>query len=137
MPQRSNPLSSSLGFPTSTPTRKMTPELAAECDTAAGRADLDGFFAAPKMIFEGRWIPHWGTDYPARQARFVQGASIPCSSMAGHGQGREAPGQHVSGGCGPAISMTSLPAARPKWLEKHLAAMPRAEARTGGRIAWR
>src|ERR1700689_5172415 len=38
------------------PDERMTPELAAECELASARADLDGFRVAPKMIFEGRWI---------------------------------------------------------------------------------
>jgi glycosyltransferase involved in cell wall biosynthesis len=68
---------------------RMTPELAAECAAAAGREDVDGFFAAPKMTFEGRWIPHC-TDYPAWQARFVRAPGFAFVEV-GHGQ-REAPG---------------------------------------------
>jgi len=68
---------------------QMTPELAAECMAASSRADLDGFFAAPKMLFEGRWIPHC-TDYPAWQARFVRVPQFTFVEV-GHGQ-REAPG---------------------------------------------
>jgi glycosyltransferase involved in cell wall biosynthesis len=67
---------------------RMTPELDAECRLAASRSDLDGFRAAPKMIFEGRWIPHC-TDYPAYQARFVRAPGFRFI-QAGHGQ-REAP----------------------------------------------
>jgi glycosyltransferase involved in cell wall biosynthesis len=67
---------------------RMTPELAAECRSAAGRADLDGFRAAPRMIFEGRWIRHC-TDYPAYQARFVRAPQFEFVQV-GHGQ-REAP----------------------------------------------
>lgn len=68
---------------------RMTPELAAECAEAAGRDDVDGFYAAPRMTFEGRWIPRC-TDYPAWQARY---ARIPAFRFieVGHGQ-REAPG---------------------------------------------
>ena len=70
----------------------LTPELVAECQTCAssiGADHLDGFFAAPKMIFRGRWIPHC-TDYPAWQARFVHTRRFRFV-QAGHGQ-REAPG---------------------------------------------
>jgi glycosyltransferase involved in cell wall biosynthesis len=67
---------------------RMTPGLAAECRLASARADLDGFRIAPKMIFEGRWIPHC-TDYPAYQARFVRAPQFEFIQV-GHGQ-REAP----------------------------------------------
>ncbi len=70
----------------------LTPELVAECAARAASAEaaeLDGFFAAPKMIFRGRWIPHC-TDYPAWQARFVHVRRFRFV-QAGHGQ-REAPG---------------------------------------------
>lgn len=68
----------------------MTPELWRECLAAAGNADgVDGFWVAPRMIFEGRWIPHC-TDYPAYQARFVRAPEF-TFVQAGHGQ-REAPG---------------------------------------------
>ena len=71
---------------------RMTPELAEECARAARRDDLDGFRAAPKMIFEGRWIPHC-TDYPAYQARFVRAPQFAFIQV-GHGQ-REAPGMRL------------------------------------------
>jgi glycosyltransferase involved in cell wall biosynthesis len=71
---------------------RMTPELAEECGRAARRGDLDGFRAAPKMIFEGRWIPHC-TDYPAYQARFVRAPQFAFVQV-GHGQ-REAPGMRL------------------------------------------
>src|SRR5208283_123308 len=71
---------------------RMTGALAAECHLASARADLDGFRAAPKMIFEGRWIPHC-TDYPAYQARFVRAPGFEFI-QAGHGQ-REAPRMRV------------------------------------------
>jgi len=67
---------------------QFTPELEAECRAAATRNDVDGFFVAPKMIFEGRWIPHC-TDYPAWQARFVRAPQFEFIEV-GHGQ-REAP----------------------------------------------
>lgn len=71
---------------------RMTPELDAECNRASGRADLDGFRVAPKMIFEGRWIPHC-TDFPAYQARFVRAPAFEFIQV-GHGQ-REAPAMRL------------------------------------------
>lgn len=67
---------------------QMTPELASECCAAATRVDVDGFWVAPRMMFEGRWIPHC-TDYPAYQARFVRAPEFEFIQV-GHGQ-REAP----------------------------------------------
>lgn len=69
----------------------LTPELVAECAaraTSPETAELDGFFAAPKMMFRGRWIPRC-TDFPAWQARFVHARRFRFV-QAGHGQ-REAP----------------------------------------------
>jgi len=72
---------------------QLTPDLAAEC-AAAARADtsVDGYLVAPKMLFEGRWIPHC-TDYPAWQARFVRAPQFAFVD-AGHGQ-REAPAMRL------------------------------------------
>ncbi len=67
---------------------QFTPELDAECRTAAVRADIDGFWVAPRMLWEGRWVPHC-TDYPAWQARFVRAPQFEFVQT-GHGQ-REAP----------------------------------------------
>jgi len=67
---------------------QMTPALDAECQSVAGRADVDGFFVAPRMMFAGRWIPRC-TDYPAYQARFVRAPGFTFIEV-GHGQ-REAP----------------------------------------------
>jgi len=94
---------------------QMTPELAAECMAASSRADLDGFFAAPKMLFEGRWIPHC-TDYPAWQARFVRVPQFTFVEV-GHGQ-REAPGLRLGrlrGGYWHDLSSGG----EAEWLEKH------------------
>jgi glycosyltransferase involved in cell wall biosynthesis len=66
---------------------RMTPELNDECLRFSGTTDLDGYRVAPKMVFEGRWIPHC-TDYPAYQARFVRAPQFEFI-QAGHGQ-REA-----------------------------------------------
>jgi glycosyltransferase involved in cell wall biosynthesis len=71
---------------------RMTPELDSECRKASERQDLDGFRVAPKMLFEGRWIPHC-TDYPAYQARFVRAPAFEFIQV-GHGQ-REALGMRT------------------------------------------
>jgi len=71
---------------------RMTPELRAACIGAARRDDVDGFWIAPRMFFQGRWIPHC-TDYPAWQARFVRAPQFQFIEV-GHGQ-REAPGQRL------------------------------------------
>lgn len=72
---------------------QMTSGLAAECRArAADTADLDGYWVAPKMLWEGRWVPHC-TDYPAGQARFVRAREFAFIEV-GHGQ-REAPGMRM------------------------------------------
>jgi glycosyltransferase involved in cell wall biosynthesis len=71
---------------------RMTPELDAECRRASEQTDLDGFRIAPKMVFEGRWIPHC-TDYPAFQARLVRAPRFQFIQV-GHGQ-REAAGMRI------------------------------------------
>ncbi|MBW8782072.1 MAG: glycosyltransferase family 2 protein [Verrucomicrobia bacterium] len=74
----------------------LTPELVTECAvqaTSPAAADLDGFWAAPKMMFQGRWIPHC-TDYPAWQARFVHVRRFRFV-QAGHGQ-RETAGLRLA-----------------------------------------
>ncbi len=70
----------------------LTPEIIAECTTRAQSAEagqLDGYYAAPRMWFRGRWILRC-TDYPAWQARFVHVRRFRFIEV-GHGQ-REAPG---------------------------------------------
>jgi len=72
----------------------MTPELWSECCEIAARdtqcpLPLDGYYVAPKMIFQNRWIPHC-TDYPSYQARLVHTQRFRFVEV-GHGQ-REAPG---------------------------------------------
>jgi glycosyltransferase involved in cell wall biosynthesis len=69
---------------------QMTPELLQECRqvTAADPA-YNGFYAAPRMMFHGRWLPRC-TDYPAWQARLVNCRRFSFVQV-GHGQ-REAPG---------------------------------------------
>ena len=66
---------------------RMTPELIAECKAVAHRADVDGYYVAPKMMFQAQWIPHC-TDYPAYQARYVRAPEFTFIQV-GHGQ-REA-----------------------------------------------
>lgn len=67
----------------------MTPELHEECSRVAGSQDTkhDGWLVAPKMYFQGSWIPHC-TDFPAYQARFVHARRFEFIQV-GHGQ-REA-----------------------------------------------
>ena len=69
---------------------QLTPALDAECGAAARgkRDDVDGFFVAPKMLWNGQWIPRC-TDFPAWQARFVRAPQFEFVEV-GHGQ-REAP----------------------------------------------
>jgi len=70
---------------------RLTPELVQECDAISRNppGDLDGFLAAPRMLFHGRWIPHC-TDFPAYQARFGHVQRFRFVQV-GHGQ-REQPG---------------------------------------------
>ncbi len=70
----------------------LTPGLLAECAAKIASPDagrIDGFYAAPRMMFRGKWIPHC-TDYPAWQARLGHVRRFRYIE-AGHGQ-REAPG---------------------------------------------
>lgn len=72
---------------------QMTPELFAECARiAASRPDCDGFYAAPHMMFDGRWLRRC-TDWPAWQARFVHRDRF-LFVQSGHGQ-REAPAMRL------------------------------------------
>lgn len=66
----------------------MTPELARESAALAADDPCDGYFAAPRMMFHGRWLPRC-TDFPAWQARCVRAGRFRFV-QAGHGQ-REAP----------------------------------------------
>jgi len=68
----------------------MTEELWNECIAVAQRNDgsVDGYWIAPKMMFQGRWIPHC-TDFPAYQARLCHAQRFRFIEV-GHGQ-REAP----------------------------------------------
>jgi len=66
----------------------MSPELAAECAALDPAAPFDGYYAAPRMLFHGRWLRRC-TDYPAWQARCVRARGFRFIQV-GHGQ-REAP----------------------------------------------
>ena len=102
----------------------LTPELDAECRAAAARTDLDGFMVAPKMMFQGRWIPHC-TDFPAWQARFVRAPQFRFVEV-GHGQ-REAPGMRLARLRASYLHDLSS-GGEAEWLEKHRR-YARAEAR--------
>jgi glycosyltransferase involved in cell wall biosynthesis len=104
---------------------RMTPELDAECRRMIGRTDLDGFRVAPKMIFEGRWIPHC-TDYPAFQARLVRAPQFEFIQV-GHGQ-RESPAMKVENIREGYLHDMSV-YGEDAWLEKHRG-YARAEAMT-------
>jgi len=67
---------------------QLTEALCAECAELPATGSLDGCYVAPRMLWEGRWIPRC-TDYPAWQARFVKSRGF-TFVQAGHGQ-REAP----------------------------------------------
>jgi hypothetical protein len=71
---------------------QFTPELISECAAASTRDDFDGFYAAPRMLWVGQWIPRC-TDYPAWQARFVRVPRFRFIDV-GHGQ-REAPSMRM------------------------------------------
>lgn len=94
---------------------QMTPALVAECRTMAGRTDLDGCWVAPKMMFQGRWIPHC-TDYPAWQARFVRAPEFEFIEV-GHGQ-RESPRMHLER-LQAAYEHDLSSGGEDEWLEKH------------------
>lgn len=115
---------------------QFTPELHAECRDAAARHDVDGFFVAPRMLWEGHWIPHC-TDFPAWQARFVRSPDFQFIEI-GHGQ-REAP--HMRMDRLKANYLHDLSSGGDaEWLERHRR-YARAEARQHlngrGRFRWR
>jgi glycosyltransferase involved in cell wall biosynthesis len=71
----------------------MTPALLDECHrTASANPAFDGYYAAPRMMFEGHWLRRC-TDYPAWQARFVRREGFSFVQN-GHGQ-REAPAMRM------------------------------------------
>jgi len=99
---------------------EMTPELWAECcQVVASKPQspptLDGYYVAPKMFFQNRWIPHC-TDYPSYQARLVHAQRFRFVEV-GHGQ-REAPGLRL--GTLRASYLHDLSASgEADWLAKH------------------
>jgi glycosyltransferase involved in cell wall biosynthesis len=103
---------------------QMTPELDAECRATAGRTDVDGCYVAPKMLWNGHWIPHC-TDYPAWQARFVRAPQFTFIDV-GHGQ-REAPDMRMDRLRANYLHDLSA-GGETEWLEKHRR-YARAEAR--------
>jgi glycosyltransferase involved in cell wall biosynthesis len=70
----------------------LTPELAAECAALDPGAPPDGYYAAPRMMFDGQWLRRC-TDYPAWQARCVRARGFQFIQV-GHGQ-REAPAMRL------------------------------------------
>jgi len=117
---------------------RMTPELLAEARAAVATpaaAALDGFYVAPKMLWEGRWVPHC-TDYPAWQARLVRAPEFAFVEV-GHGQ-REAPGMRL--GRLRASYLHDMSAGGTEaWLEKHrryARAEAAAHAREAGGVPW-
>lgn len=66
----------------------MTPELAAECAALPDRNRPHGYYSAPHMMLNGRWMKRC-TDFPAWQARCVHAKEFRFIQV-GHGQ-REAP----------------------------------------------
>lgn len=94
---------------------RMTPELQKECRAWQDRDDVDGAYVAPKMLYQGRWLPRC-TDFPAYQARFVHAQRFRWVEV-GHGQREH-----------PTMRMTHLRASylhemmqdgEAAWLDKH------------------
>lgn len=94
---------------------QLTPELRSECERYRGGESLDGCYVAPRMLWEGRWIPHC-TDFPAWQARFVKADGFEFI-QAGHGQ-REAASMRMGRLRGNYLHDLSADGAA-GWLEKH------------------
>jgi glycosyltransferase involved in cell wall biosynthesis len=96
---------------------QLTPALDTElrAAVAAAPAGLDGFLVAPKMLWQGRWVPHC-TDYPAYQARFVRAPQFEFVEV-GHGQ-REAPHMRLAHLRQNYLHDLSSGGAT-EWLEKH------------------
>ena len=117
---------------------RMTPELDAECRRAVASAEaaaLDGYFVAPQMLWNGRWIRRC-TDYPAWQARFVRAPQFSFIEV-GHGQ-REAPDMRM-GRLKHSYLHDLSSGGEAEWLERHRR-YARAEARRladGASVPWR
>ena len=115
---------------------RMTPELALECVEASALPGFDGFYAAPRMTFHGRWIPHC-TDYPAWQARFVRAPGFSFVEV-GHGQ-REAPNLRL-GRLRAGYWHDLSSGGDAEWLEKHrryAVAEAREHVQAGQTARWR
>ena len=118
---------------------RMTPELDAACRAAAAAPEsgrLDGFYVAPKMLWNGRWIPRC-TDFPAWQARFVRAPQFRFIEV-GHGQ-REAPEMRL-GRLHASYLHDLSSGGENEWLDRHRR-YARAEARqhlaSGRALSWR
>jgi glycosyltransferase involved in cell wall biosynthesis len=85
---------------------QMQSELLAACAAIPADAPLDGFYAAPRMIFHGRWLRRC-TDYPAWQARYVRAPQFRFLQV-GHGQ-REAPDMRMGRLAGDYLHDISVP----------------------------
>jgi glycosyltransferase involved in cell wall biosynthesis len=95
---------------------QMTPELLEECrQAAASTPSYDGYYAAPRMMFNNQWLPRC-TDYPAWQARFVRAQGF-TFIQCGHGQ-REAPGMRM-GSLKSGYEHDITPASDAEWEAKH------------------
>jgi glycosyltransferase involved in cell wall biosynthesis len=98
---------------------RMTPPLLAELrEVAAAQTaarDLDGHWVAPRMLWQGRWVPRC-TDFPAWQARFCHAPTFRFVEK-GHGQ-REAPGLRL-GYLNNNYTHDMSASGEAAWLEKH------------------
>ncbi len=114
---------------------RFTPALFDECAACPTDTPLDGWWAAPKMLFQGRWLPHC-TDYPAWQARFVRARGFEFV-QAGHGQ-REAPLMRM-GRLKENYLHEMMAGGEAEWLAKHrrYAREEAAAHRAGGGPGWR
>lgn len=94
---------------------EMTPDLVQECLAKSGDTTCDGMWVAPRMIFQGTWIPRC-TDFPAWQARFVRAPQFEFIEV-GHGQ-REAPTMRMTRlSCNYLHDLSS--GGEEEWLAKH------------------
>jgi len=98
---------------------RMTPQLLAELCKVSGEQNtnqtLDGFWVAPKMLWQGRWVPNC-TDFPAWQARFCHAQTFRFIEK-GHGQ-REAEGLRL-GYLNNSYTHDMSASGENAWIEKH------------------
>ena len=111
---------------------RLTPALAAECAALCARdpSDIDGYFTAPRMLFQGRWLRRC-TDFPAWQARFVHRQRF-AFVQAGHGQ-RESEAMRM-GYLQHTYEHEMVPNGSAEWLAKHRR-YAREEAQHAARLA--